>query len=57
MLRGLKGAADGNGDYLITIKELYSYVYSKVREYTANVQTPVLTGSYDEAMPVGFRRN
>ena len=57
VLRGLKGAADGNGDYLITIKELYSYVYSKVREYTANVQTPVLTGNYDDAMPVAFRKN
>lgn len=57
VLRGLKGAADGNGDYLVTIKELYGYVYAKVREYTANVQTPVLTGSYDDAMPVAFRRN
>lgn len=57
VLRGLKGAADGNGDYLVTIKELYTYVYSKVREYTANVQTPVLTGSYDDGMPVAFRRN
>lgn len=57
VLRGLKGAADGNGDYLVTIRELYNYVYSKVREYTANVQTPVLTGTYDDAMPVAFRRN
>ncbi len=57
VLRGLKGAADNNGDYLVTIKELYGYVYSKVREYTANVQTPVLTGDFDDAMPVAFRRN
>ena len=26
-------------------------------EYTANVQTPVLTGNYDDAMPVAFRKN
>lgn len=57
VLRGLKGAADGNGDYLITIKELYKYVYAKVREYTDNVQTPVLTGDFDDDMPVAFRRN
>jgi hypothetical protein len=57
VLRGLKGAADRNGDYLITIRELYQYVYASVREYTANVQTPVLTGNYDDAMPVAFRRN
>ena len=56
ILQGLKGSADVNSDYLITIKELYSYVYSKVREYTANVQTPVLTGDYDDLMPVALRK-
>ena len=56
LLRGLKGGADTNGDYLITIKELHNFVYSRVREYTANVQTPVLTGDYDDNMPVGLRR-
>ncbi len=57
ILQGMKGQADANNDYLITIKELYNYVYAKVREYTAQVQTPVLTGDYDDAMPVSFRRN
>ncbi len=56
LLRGLKGAANANGDHIITIRELYNYVYSKVREYTANVQTPVLTGAYDDTMPVAFQR-
>lgn len=57
LLQGLKGSADRNGDYLISVKELYSYVYSKVREYTDGTQTPVLTGEYDDAMPVSVRRN
>lgn len=57
ILRGLKGGADTNGDYIVTIKELYTFVYGKVREYTANVQTPVLTGNYDNDMPVALRRN
>ena len=56
VLRGLKGAADNNGDYLVTIKELYGYVYSKVREYTANVQTPTLSGKFDAKMPVAMIR-
>ncbi|MCB0526429.1 MAG: caspase family protein [Saprospiraceae bacterium] len=56
ILRGMKGAADTNGDYIVTVRELYSYVYAKVREYTAGVQTPVLTGNYDENMPVSLRR-
>ncbi|MBV6440475.1 MAG: peptidase C14 caspase catalytic subunit p20 [Haliscomenobacteraceae bacterium CHB4] len=57
VLQGMKGLADTNNDYLVTIKELYGYVYAKVREYTTNVQTPVLTGDYDDAMPVAVRRN
>jgi len=56
VLQGLKGKADANNDYLVTIKELYGYVYAKVREYTAGVQTPVLTGNYDDGMPVALRR-
>ncbi len=56
VLRGMKGAADSNGDFIISIKELHSYVYAKVRDYTAGVQTPVLTGNYDDAMPVSLRR-
>lgn len=56
ILRGMKGAADSNSDYIVTVKELYRYVYVKVREYTAGVQTPVLTGNYDDDMPVSLRR-
>lgn len=57
ILRGMKGAADSNGDYIVSVKELYAYVYAKVRDYTAGVQTPVLTGNFDDAMPVSLRRN
>ena len=56
ILQGLKGSADANNDYLVTIRELYKYVYAKVREYTANVQTPVLTGQFDDDMPVAVRQ-
>lgn len=56
LLQGLKGKANANGDHLITIRELYTYVHSRVREYTTNVQTPVLTGVYDDNMPVAFQR-
>jgi hypothetical protein len=57
VLQGLKGQADRNNDYIISIKELYNFVYGKVRDYTAGAQTPVLTGDFDDAMPVGLRRN
>lgn len=56
ILRGLKGAADSDGNLLVTVTELYNYVYVKVREYTTGAQTPVLTGVFDENMPVAVRR-
>ncbi len=56
LLRGMKGEANANGDNIITIRELYNYVRTKVREYTANVQNPVLTGAFDDNMPVAFYR-
>jgi hypothetical protein len=55
LLRGMKGEADRNSDYIVTIRELYIYVYLKVREYTSGVQTPVLTGDFYDTMPVSFR--
>lgn len=56
LLRGLNGAANANSDQIVTIRELFNYVYVKVRQYTTNVQTPVLTGAFDDAMPVAFQR-
>lgn len=56
LIQGLKGAADKNGDRIITIMELYDFVYTKVRAYTAGAQTPTLSGSFDNRMPVAVRR-
>ncbi|HLP95084.1 MAG TPA: caspase family protein [Saprospiraceae bacterium] len=57
LLRGMEGAADYNGDYIVSIRELYVYVYRKVREYTAGIQTPVLTGDYYDALPIAYYRH
>ena len=57
LVRGLKGEANSNEDKVITIKELFDYVHQKVRTYTGNVQTPTLTGDYDENMPVAIVRD
>ncbi|MBK9109707.1 MAG: caspase family protein [Saprospiraceae bacterium] len=56
LIRGLKGDADADGDQTIVLKELFEYIYKNVREYTGNVQTPMIAGDYDEQMPVGFIR-
>ena len=56
LVRGLKGEADSNGNKIISIQELFDYVHKNVRVYTGNVQTPTLTGSYDQKMPVAMIR-
>ena len=57
LIRGLKGEADANGDRLVTIQELFSFVHREVRGYTGNIQTPTLTGTYDELMPISAVRD
>ncbi len=56
LIRGLKGEADRNKDKVISIRELFEYIYSNVRTYTGNRQSPVLKGAFDPAMPVGITR-
>jgi hypothetical protein len=56
LLSGLKGEADTDRNGLVTIRELFLHVSSRVREYTAGAQTPVLTGDYDDNLPVGVTR-
>ncbi len=52
LIRGLKGEADVNKDQIVTIQELFDYVYQQVRQYTQNKQSPVIQGDYDRKMPV-----
>lgn len=56
LIKGLKGPGDRDGNGLITIQEIYDYVYRQVRLYTANVQTPLLLGKFDRNMPAGVIR-
>ncbi len=56
LIKGLKGEADKDGNQIVTIQELYDYIYVKVKSYTANTQTPTLTGTYDTRMPVAITR-
>lgn len=56
LIRGLNGEADTNRNKIVTIKELSTFVSKQVREYTAKVQTPLLTGTYDTNMPVAVIR-
>lgn len=53
LIKGLKGAADNDASGIISIDEVYQYIYRNVRLYTGNVQTPQLIGHFDRRMPVG----
>ncbi|MBX2815376.1 MAG: caspase family protein [Saprospiraceae bacterium] len=56
LIKGLKGAADHDLNQIVTVEELFAYVHQHVREYTKNVQTPVLAGQFDRNMPVSMIR-
>ena len=57
LMLGMNGAADFNHNQIVTIQELFHYVYHYVAEYTEGAQSPVLTGDYDNLLPVSFVRN
>jgi len=56
LVEGLKGEADTNKDKLVSLEELYTYVYARVRKYSGNLQTPVLAGDMDMSMPLASVR-
>ncbi|MEZ5042693.1 MAG: caspase family protein [Saprospiraceae bacterium] len=56
LIRGLKGEADANRNKIVTIQELFDFVYNRVRSYTGNRQSPVIQGNYDTEMTVGVSR-
>ncbi len=56
LIRGMKGEADANHDMMVSIQELFEFVHREVRGYTGNIQTPTLTGTYDELMPISVLR-
>lgn len=54
--QGLKGQADRDGDGIVRIGELFSFVQAQVRARTRERQTPVLKGTFDENMPLAYLR-
>lgn len=56
LIRGLKGEADSNKDTLVSIQELYNYIFFNVRAYTGKRQSPLIQGNYDKNMAISIRR-
>ncbi|MDW3197195.1 MAG: caspase family protein [Cytophagales bacterium] len=55
-IEGLRGAADYNGDQIISVTESFDYTSKKVKEFTNNHQTPVITGQYSHQQPLAIVR-
>jgi len=53
MLEGLKGLADQDGDGIITVSELFSYICRKVPEASAQDQHPVKKGETEGELVIG----
>ncbi len=55
VVRGLQGAADANGDGVVTADELAEYVHDNVRQATGGRQNPTSErGSFDPNMVLAF---
>jgi uncharacterized caspase-like protein len=57
LIRGLKGEADANKDHIVSVTELFDFVESNVTDYTQYKQNPVISGNYDEHLPISTVRN
>jgi hypothetical protein len=56
LIRGLKGEADTDGNKIVSVQELFDFVRSNVRNYTASRQSPMIQGDYDKTMTVSVVR-
>ena len=56
LIRGLKGESDSNNDKVVTIQELFDFIYFNVRAYTGRRQSPIMMGDYDQDMTIAVRR-
>jgi len=57
LIKGLKGEADKDGDGVVTIKEVYDYVYEKTKEATSGIQHPQMEGRLLGAFPLSLNVN
>lgn len=52
LIRGLEGGADANADGLVSVRELFDFVYREVTTTTSGVQHPEIKGTFDNQMPI-----
>ncbi len=52
LIKGLRGSADTDRDGFVRLRELYNWVYKRVRNATAGKQNPDLDGDFDNNLPL-----
>ena len=57
LLHGMKGEGDRNKDNIVTVVELFDYINNGVTDFTNGSQNPVLSGNYEDTMPISVVRN
>jgi hypothetical protein len=56
LLEAMRGAADANGDGVVTLGEAMDYVSEHVRRETRNAQHPATAGRFDRNIPLAVHR-
>lgn len=54
LLEGLKGNADEDGDGIVSLKELYEYIYAKTKDASDGYQHPQIQGRIVGSFPVAL---
>jgi len=54
LIQGLKGEADADQDGVVTLRELYDYVYKKTKDETKGFQRPQMEGRIVGAFPMSL---
>ncbi len=52
LLKGMKGTADTDGNGIVTLRELYTYVYDRATALTKGAQHPELAGIEEGSVPM-----
>ncbi len=52
LIKALKGAADGDRDGIVTVREAYDYVSTQTERFTKGTQSPVLEGRIEGPFPL-----
>ncbi len=51
-MTGLRGGADADHNKVVTARELFDFVYPRVKEHSKGIQVPVMWGKFEDRMEI-----